>query len=473
MTLSGFFIVSQWFFMLYFLAMQAGYMMLNILSIIAIRKYMQEHSVNNLPRVTTGLEMPISLLVPAYNEEVTIIDSVLSLLQLNYPEFEIIVINDGSKDKTLDILKEQLELKIFPESYYSRLPTQEIRQIYTSKKYRNIKVIDKNNGGKADALNAGINAARSPLFCAVDADSILQSNSLDRIVQPFLEDPRTVAAGGSVRIANGCHINKGFVTKADLPKNLLALFQVSEYLRAFLFGRLGWSPMNALLIVSGAFGLFHKETVVSVGGYKSNTIGEDMELIVRMHRLLRKRNKPYRITFVPDPICWTEAPEDLKTLRNQRIRWQRGLSESLLGNLGLLFDRRSGLVGWVAMPYMLFFEWLGPIIELFGLFIVALGLAFGYVSPEVSLIFFTIAIGFGVLLSTVAVLLEEMSFHIYTRPTYIFTLFFCALIENFGYRQLNSWWRMKAMFQVFTRKKSSWGNMQRKGAGVNKVNRPN
>lgn len=424
---------------------------------------MEEHSVSNLPSIHTGLEMPISLLVPAYNEEITIVDSILALLQLNYPDFEIIIINDGSSDDTLQVLIDYFDLKIFPESYYNRLPTEEIKQIYISKKHNNIRVIDKVNGGKADSLNAGINIARSPLFCAVDADSILQTNSLDRIVQPFLEDPRTVAAGGSVRIANGCQIDMGFVTKADLPKNILALFQVAEYLRAFLFGRLGWSPMNGLLIVSGAFGLFHKETVVSVGGYKSNTIGEDMELIVRMHRLLRKRKKPYRIKFVPDPICWTEAPEDLKTLKNQRIRWQRGLSESLMANLGLLFNPRGGIVGWLAMPYMLFFEWIGPIIELFGIFTVALGFALGYVSFEVTLIFFAVAIGFGMLLSVVAVLLEEMSFHIYTKPTYIFKLFLCALLENFGYRQLNSWWRMSAMFQIFLGQKSSWGKMKRTG----------
>ncbi len=467
MSLSEFFVLSQWFFTFYFIAMHLGYLMLNVISVISIRRYMEEHSISTLPSISTGLEMPISLLIPAYNEEITIINSIQSLLQLNYPEFEVIVINDGSRDNTMQVLIDHFDLRIFPESYYNRLPTRKIEQIYVSKKHKNLRVINKVNGGKADSLNAGINIARFPLFCAVDADSILQSNSLDRIVQPFLEDPRTVAAGGSVRIANGCHIDKGFVTKADLPKNPLALFQVAEYLRAFLFGRLGWSPLNALLIVSGAFGLFHKETVVSVGGYKSNTIGEDMELIVRMHRLLRKRRKPYRIKFVPDPICWTEAPEDLKTLRNQRVRWQRGLSESLLSNIRLLFNRHGGTVGWLAMPYMLFFEWIGPIIELFGLFLVALGFALGYVSPEVTLIFYVIAIGFGMLLSIVAVLLEEMSFHIYTKPTYVFKLFLCALLENFGYRQLNSWWRMLAMFQIFTRRQASWGNMKRTGTRKN------
>jgi len=461
MTIAKIFQFSQWFFTLYFIAMHLGYLILNVLSILNIRQYMEEHSVDNLPKVYTGLEIPISLLVPAFNEELTVTDSILALLQMNYAEYEIIVINDGSTDGTLDVLIRDFDLIAFPEAYYDRLETNEVREIYVSRKNPNLRVIDKENGGKADSLNAGINVSRYPLFCAVDADSILQTNSLDRIVQPFLEDPTTVAAGGSVRIANGCTIDKGFVTKANLPGNLLALFQVSEYLRAFLFGRLGWSPANALLIISGAFGLFRKESVVAVGGYKRNTIGEDMELIVRMHRLLRKENKPYRITFVPDPICWTEAPEDLKTLRNQRIRWQRGLSESLLGNLGLMFNRRGGVVGWVAMPYVMFFEWLGPIIELAGFVSVIAGFYLGYISYEITILFFIIAIGFGMLLSVVAVMLEEMSFHIYSNPTYVVTLFFAALIENFGYRQLNSFWRMTAMYQIMRNSKPEWGNMKR------------
>jgi len=422
---------------------------------------MEENSVASLPAVYTGLEIPVSLLVPAFNEEDSISSSVQALFQLQYPEFEIVVINDGSTDNTLNVLIETFELVRFPEVVPNRIGTKEIKCSYISKKHPNLRVIDKYNGGKADSLNAGINASRYPLFCAVDADSILQSNSLDRIVQPFMEDSFTVAAGGTVRIANGCEIHKGFVTKPRLPSNLLALFQVGEYLRAFLFGRLGWAPLNALLIISGAFGLFHKETVVSVGGYRTDTIGEDMELIIRLHRILRKRKKKYRITFVPDPICWTEAPEDLKTLATQRIRWQRGLSESLLSNLGLMFNTNGGIVGWVAMPYMLFFEWIGPIIELVGIISVSIGFYLGYISPEITLLFFCVAIGFGMLLSIISVLLEEMSFHIYSNPFYVIVLFFASILENFGYRQLNSWWRMTAMYRIVRKKNASWGTMKR------------
>jgi len=336
-----------------------------------------------------------------------------------------------------------------------------VNMVYVSKSHRNLRVIDKNNGGKADSLNAGINIARYPLFCAVDADSLLQTDSLERVVQAFIEYPETVAAGGTVRIVNGCTIEKGFVTGIGMPKNLLAQFQVAEYLRAFLFGRLGWSPLNALLIISGAFGLFHKETVVSVGGYRTDMIGEDMELIVRLHRVMRERKRKYRISYVPDPICWTEAPEDLKTLRVQRIRWQRGLTESLLSNMSLLFNKNGGAVGWLAMPYMLFFEWMGPFIELIGLIMVSTGFYMGYLSWESTSLFFVVALGFGVMLSSVAVLLEEMSFHVYPNGRYVFILFFIAIIENFGYRQLNSVWRITAMYQWMTGKKASWGEMKR------------
>ena len=316
----------------------------------------------------------------------------------------------------------------------------------------------------------GINASRFPLFCTVDADSILQHNSLQRIVQPFLDEPSTVASGGTVRVVNGCSVKRGFMYKAGLPKNYLALFQIVEYLRAFLFGRLGWSPMNALLIISGAFGLFHKETVVSIGGYLSDTIGEDMELVVRMHRLLRKRKQAYRITFVPDPICWTEAPENLKVLQHQRIRWQRGLAESLFKNIGLLFNPRSGAVGFLAFPFMLFFEWFGPLIEVFGYTIIIVGFITDYISLNVFLTLMGVAIGFGMLLSATALLLEEISFHVYQRPSELFRLFLAVILENIGYRQLTSVWRLMGLFQWVFGRKATWGKMTRNASWQKKEN---
>ncbi|MEK7726240.1 MAG: glycosyltransferase family 2 protein, partial [Nitrospirota bacterium] len=386
--------------------------MLDVVAAIHLRRYMEERSLNSLPHGYTGFEPQITLLVPAFNEEATIATTVKSLLQLSYSEFEIVVINDGSNDKTLDVLIKEFCLIPFPEAYDARLATKPIRTIYHAPAQLNLRVVDKDNGGKADSLNAGINISLYPLFCCIDADSILQRDSLRLAAQPFLDDPHTIACGGTVRVANGCEVKNGFLTKVGLPTNILALFQIVEYLRAFLFGRLGWSPINAMLIISGAFGLFHKDTVIGIGGYRHDTIGEDMELVVRLHRHMRLAGKPYRITFAPDPICWTEAPEDLTTLKNQRIRWQRGLCESLAKNLDLLCHPKGGAVGWLAFPFMALFEWLGPVIEVFGYVFMTVGFILGFISFHVWFVLLLAAISLGILLSVSAFFLEEMSFHV-------------------------------------------------------------
>jgi cellulose synthase/poly-beta-1,6-N-acetylglucosamine synthase-like glycosyltransferase len=403
------------------------------------------------------------MLVPAYNEAPTIAASVRALLQLRYSEFEIIVINDGSQDATLETLVREFGFEPFPGAYRVRLPTACVRGMYLSSQHPNLWLVDKENGGKADALNAGINAARYPIFCAVDADSVLQRDSLQRIVKPMMDDPSVVACGGTIRIINGCQVDGGYLVGTGLSKNILVRFQLVEYLRAFLFGRLGWVPLNALLIISGAFGVFRRDAVIEAGGYRTDTVGEDMELIVRLHRVRRAAGKPCRITFVPDPICWTEAPESLRVLKSQRVRWQRGLSESLWMNRGLLFHPRGGAAGWLAFPFMLIFEWAAPLIELTGYLFMALAYAFGLISFDVLAVFLFVALGLGVLLSVSALLLEEMSFHIYTRPGDTLRLFGAALLENFGYRQLVSLWRLIGLWQWIRRQRGGWGRMTRQG----------
>lgn len=382
----------------YFVLLNGGYLALNLLSMVSLRRYMRQRAELGEFAPYLGIEPAVSILVPAYNEAATIRTSLLSLLQLQYPEFELVVINDGSKDETLEVLIEAFELELHPEPLRRSVPHQEVRGIYRSRRHANLKVIDKANGGKADALNAGINAARHGLFCAVDADSILQRDSLLRVVQPFLEDERTVAAGGTVRIANGSKVRGGFLLEAGIPGSLLARFQIVEYLRAFLFGRLGWSPLNAVLIISGAFGLFDRERVAEVGGYSTTTVGEDMELVVRLHRYHRERKIPYRIRYLPDPICWTEAPEDLGTLGRQRSRWQRGLAESLSRHVRLAFGRRGGAPGHLAWPFMTLFEWLGPLVELAGYAFMIGGFAMGIISPVALTVFLLVAIGMGMAL---------------------------------------------------------------------------
>ncbi|WP_256077296.1 glycosyltransferase [Massilia sp. YIM B04103] len=457
------------FVLCYFVLLNGGYLLLNFLSMISLRRRSQEIILDDLPQVYSALEPPISVLVPAFNEEATIAASVRSMLQLSYSEMEIIVINDGSADGTLEVLKQEFGLQAFPEAYRIQIETKPVRGFYRSTRYPNLRVIDKINGGKADSLNAGINASRYPLFCGVDADSILQRDSLQRLVKPFLTDSTVVATGGTVRVANGCEVRGGYLTRIGLPRNVWALFQVVEYLRAFLFGRLGWSVINGMLIISGAFGLFRKDAVLAAGGYKPKTIGEDMELVVRMHRLLREKKQPYRIDFIPDPVCWTEAPEDKATLRNQRIRWQRGLSESLSANWGLMFSRRGGVPGWLAFPFMLLFEWMGPLVELGGYIFMVFAWYFGWVSWEAFAVFLFVAIGLGILLSASGLLLEEMSFHIYPKPRQLLVLALVVIAENFGYRQLNSWWRLVGLYRWATQGEASWGAMTRKGSWQRKV----
>lgn len=448
--------------LVYFVLLNGGYLMLNFLAMFALRRRSQEAVLDDLPQVYSALEPPISVLVPAFNEEATIATSVRSMLQLSYSEMEVIVVNDGSSDRTLQVLIDEFALVPFPEAYRIQLETKPVRGIYRSTRFPNLRVIDKVNGGKADSTNAGVNAARYPLFCCVDADSILQRDSLQRLVRPFLGDPLMVATGGTVRIANGCEVRGGFLTRVGMPRNPWALFQVVEYLRAFMFGRLGWSVINGMLIISGAFGLFRKDTVVAVGGYNPKAIGEDMELVVRMHRKLRSRGIPYKIEFVPDPVCWTEAPEDRKVLRNQRIRWQRGLSETIAANWGLVFSRQGGVVGWVALPFFILFEWLGPVVELFGYIFMAVAWWQGWVSWESFAIFLFVAIGLGILLSAFGLLLEEISFHLYPRASQLLTLAAVVVLENFGYRQMNSWWRLIGLYKWARGGEAKWGVMTRK-----------
>ena len=451
----------------YVVAHTLGQIAISLLTYRIIGRSMQFRRAEVAEFLLTGLEPPVSVVVPAYNEEKTIVTSVRSMLQLRYAEYEVIVVNDGSRDGTLAALVAAFDLKPFPQAYHARLRTQPVRGVYHSLSHPMLSVIDKENGGsKADANNCGINAARFPLFCCVDADSVLDRDSLLRAVQPFIEDSRTVACGGTVRLANGCEVKDGHLLKAGLPDSALARFQILEYLRGFLFGRMGWSQVNGLLIISGAFGLMHKDTVIEVGGYDPRAIGEDMELVVRMHRLLNRMRRPHRIVYVPEPVCWTEAPEDRATLRSQRTRWQRGLCESLWLNRGMLWAWPPSVAGWVAFPYFVLFEWATPFVEALGYAALAYVLVAGDARIASAMVFLAIAIAFGIALSVVALLLEEMSFHVYPGKRDILKLFATAVLENFGYRQLNLIWRLSGTWQWLSGKRKAWGAMPRKGIGT-------
>ncbi|HEX8196385.1 MAG TPA: glycosyltransferase [Pyrinomonadaceae bacterium] len=456
------FVTLQWICLLFFVGLNLGYILLNVLSYLSLPRYIKRQVLAHLPEPHTSFGLPISIVIAAYNEESVVAASIRSLLQLNYPNFEIVVVNDGSKDNTLEVLKKEFELVKMPVTFRRRVKHQTVRGVYQSAQYQELRVIDKENGGaKSDAINAGINAARFSLFLPLDADTILERDSLRLMVQPFLENPHTIATGGSVRIANGCEVSGGYLTRVGVPGNLIALFQIIEYFRAFLFGRVGWSAINALPLISGAFGLFHKESVISVGGYRHDTLGEDMELVLRLHREFRLKGKPYRITFVADAACWTEAPESLKVLKRQRVRWQRGLMESLSMNRQLFFHPKSGFLGWLTLPFLLIFEGLSPVIEVGGYVAMLFCFIFGFISLKAFAAFMLLAIGLGLLLSFTSILLEEISFRTYPKTKHLLVLFGGAILENLGYRQLNAFWRLEGLIRWLMKSEAKWGNMTR------------
>jgi cellulose synthase/poly-beta-1,6-N-acetylglucosamine synthase-like glycosyltransferase len=454
----------------YFILLNGIYLVTSLFAFGALSRYARRLRVIHMEELLmTAGAPPITLLAPGYNEEATCVESMRSMLSLEYPAYEVIFINDGSKDGTLDRLAAEFELVPSDRMPVSEIPTAAIRGVYRSRLRKNFWVIDKENGGKADTLNTGINFCRTPLFCAMDADTLLERQALLRIVRPFLEDSRTVAAGGIIRIANDCTVKSGAVTDVRLPRSWIASFQVMEYLRAFLSGRMGWDALNSTLIISGAFGLFRREIVVAAGGYATKrtsgeTVGEDMELVVRLHRHCRENGIPYRIGFVPDPVAWTECPESLKVLGRQRDRWQRGVIETLSRHRVMLFNPRYGRAGMIAFPYFYFLEMLGPIIEFCGYIVFALQLANGWYSTGYVIAFLAVAFVLGMCLSVASVGLEELCFRRYTRATDVLKLFGIAILENLGYRQLNTWWRFRGTISSL-RGVQGWGKMERKGFG--------
>lgn len=409
--------------------------------------------------------IPISLLVPAFNEQATVVENVRSLLALTYPNFEIIVINDGSADRTLDELIAAFDLRPAVRVFEEAVPHRPIRKIYGSPRYPGLIVLDKENGGKADALNAGINLARMPLVCSMDADSLLENDSLLRAVQPFAEDPAQVlAVGGTIRVVNGCTVRAGQVVEVGLPGEPLVLFQIVEYLRAFLMARLAWSHLNALMLISGAFGIFKRSAVVAVGGYSHGTVGEDIELIVKIHRFIHERGINGEVRFVADPVCWTEVPASLRLLGRQRRRWQRGSLETFFKHIRMLGNPRYGTAGLVGFPYIFISDVLGPPLEVLGYVLIPLLWGAGLLGVEYLLAFLALTFVFGVFLSVGALILEELQLHRYPRPGDLARLTLVAVVENFGYRQINNLWRIAGYWQ-FLRGAKGWGLMERQGFG--------
>lgn len=404
---------------------------------------------------------PVSIIVPAYNEAATIADSLRSLLALEYPDFRVVVVNDGSTDTTLQVLIEAFGLEAKPIERISPLDHAPLRGLYRSQRHANLVVLDKANSGKADALNAGLGQVTTELFCAVDADSLLEADGLLRVVQPFIEDPeRVVAVGGTVRVANGCGVRAGRVRSVALPKKLLPMLQTVEYLRAFMMARLAWGRLGCLMIVSGAFGLFRRDVVIELGGYSTKTVGEDLELVIRLHRHAREAGRDYRIEFVPEPVCWTQVPETLSVLARQRQRWQRGALESFFTHQDMLIKRRYGRVGRLGLGHILLLDVVTPIIEVIGYILLPFFWLAGTINTEFFLAYLAMTFAFGVFISVASLILEEFERRRVPRAVDLVRLTIAAIIENFGYRQLANLWRIQGHWHYW-RGAAHWGKQTR------------
>ena len=462
MNLSDLILAINYVVLGYFLLLNGVYVVLYAISFAEISDYAKREVFGGLSELfASDYAPPVSVIVPAYNEEATIAESVRSFLALHYPLHEVVVVNDGSKDGTLEVLVREFDLYESDQPVRKQLETAETFAIYTSPSERLV-VVDKANGGKADALNAGICAARYPFVCCIDADIILEEDALLRVARPMVESSEVAAVGGIVRVANGCEVDKGRVVEVRTPKNAIPTLQVVEYLRAFLAARTGWSTLNCLLIISGAFGMFRRQDLITSGGYAHDTVGEDMELVTRMHRTLREAGREYKITFVPDPVAWTEVPSTMGVLGRQRDRWHRGLMNTLLRHRKMLLNPRYGTVGLLAMPCYFLFELIGPVVELLGYVAFIVGLLLGILDLEFAVAFFLAAVSLGALLSIAAVFLEELRLRRYPRWSDLLKLTIYGILENLGYRQVNTVWRVLAIVS-FLRKNSDWGAMERKG----------
>lgn len=442
------------------------YLFLAALSAWEMRKYMKKnHFVDYRYILSSPFAPAISLIAPAYNEGLTIIDNVKSLLSIVYNNFEVIVVNDGSKDDTLEKMIGAFDLVMVNYDLHESLVTKPVRGIYKSKNkaFKKLLVIDKVNGGKADALNVGLNISQNDLVACIDVDCIIEPDALLKMVKPFLEESgEVIASGGVVRIANSCEVEEGRLIKVRLPEKMIARFQVLEYMRAFLLARIAWSRLNGLLLISGAFGLFKREIAVKAGGYNHNTVGEDMELVVRMRMYMHEHKRKYKVSYIPDPLCWTEAPSSYNILGRQRNRWARGTFETLKIHRKLFFNPRYGVMGMISYPFWLFFEWLAPFVETIGLVFFAVLVAMNKVDWQFFAAMLSIVYCFSIFISMFSLLMEELSFFKYTRKTDLSRMILTAMIEPFWFHPRVVWWAIKGNLDLVKGKKS-WGEMTRQG----------
>jgi cellulose synthase/poly-beta-1,6-N-acetylglucosamine synthase-like glycosyltransferase len=452
---------------IYSVLITASYFFLSVFSTVETVQYMRKNRGIDYKMILSSPFAPsISLIAPAYNEGNTIIENVRSLLSVYYSNFEIIIVNDGSKDDSLQKLKEVYDLETVDFAVNRQIETKPIKAVYKSKNpaHNKLVVIDKENGGKADSLNAGINVAQNQLIACIDVDCILEQDAMLKMAKPFMEGKKgkVIATGGVVRIANSCEIEDGRIIKVNFPEKFFPKVQVLEYIRAFLLGRMAWSKLGGLLLISGAFGLFDRETVINCGGYNHQTVGEDMELVTRMRSYMISHKLKYEVAYIPDPLCWTEAPETMKILGRQRNRWTRGTIETLLIHKKMFFNPKFKILGLLSYPYWVFFEWLAPLIEFTGLIFFIILAVMGYANWLFILLLIFVVYSFAFLYSFYSILIEEYTFYQYATRKDFFKLLLTALIEPLVFHPLTVFWAIRGNIDFIAGKKS-WGEMTRSG----------
>ena len=479
-TIVSFLFHYHYIFAIYTIAVNTVYLILMTLSWRAINSRQKAWALADRSFLfTSGILPSISILAPAHNEEKTIIQNIRSILSLEYPEMELIVINDGSTDKTAEKIIDNFNLELANPKILSNLRTAPILGFYRNKNIPNFVFIDKRQSGKADALNAGINIASKEYLCSIDADSLLEPESLLKIMfRTLVNEKETVAIGGNIIPVNGSKVDNGHITEIHFPSGKYARFQTIEYLRSFIAGRLGWAKINSLLIISGAFGVFNKKRLLEIGGYLTgkdtrgkDTVGEDMELIVRLVRNMREKKIKHKIEYAHNANCWTEAPEDLSDLIKQRDRWQRGLIEIMIFHKKMLFNKKYGSAGLLGFPYYFIFELLGPFLEGLGYFTLFFSIIWGLIGLSSFLFMFTLVIFLGILISTMALFLSEKEV-LYFKGKEFFLCLKTSFLENFGYRQLISVFRMISYVTYLFRNKG-WDKIKRYGFDLNNERKGN
>ncbi|WP_105617265.1 glycosyltransferase family 2 protein [Vallitalea okinawensis] len=449
------------FFMYYIFVYAVIFFISTIYAINNLYQSMERKKYRNNLRVKNDANyVPISILVPAYNEEKTVVECISSILSLNYPEYEIVIINDGSSDNTEEVLIEEFNLHKVMRPIRRLVNSKNDRSIYEGGDRIKITLINKENGGKADALNLGINASRYPFFVSLDADSILQKDSLSNIVIPFMEDDRTIAVGGNIKVSNQIVLQNGEVAKVLTPKKWLIIMQMIEYYRVFLTTRVWFNQFNGNLIISGAFGLFKKDAVINVGGYDTQHIGEDMSLVVKMHSFYRKNKLSYRIQYAPNAICWSQVPERISDFKKQRRRWHIGLMQSLFEHKYIFLNTTYGLIGTFSFLYYLIYEMLSCVLDIVGVTFIILAYYTGFINIQFFVTFFVVYIGYSFVISAAAIILESYVFKDILNWRVILKLIFYSLIESLGYRQISSLYRLSALFQ-YRKRKHEWEKINR------------